>query len=156
MENIKTINQQKQVKMKNQNTMKVKDMRNIETAIQGISTYELQKELSVDNIFLTESQFNSYANNRINGYTADEALRFVHEDINYDFFEDEDNEKKDLYVTAVNNFFCNGEFLGVQSVEEALLVLEWIQAKYSASMPDVKLKYDADKESLHNYIIKNS
>ncbi len=156
MENIKTINQQKQVKMKNQNTMKVKDMRNIETAIQGISTYELQKELSVDNIFLTESQFNSYANNRINGDTKSEALRFVHEDINYDFFEDEDNEKKDLYVAAVNNFFWNGEFQGVQSVEEALLVLEWIQAKYSASMPDVKLKYDADKESLHNYIIKNS
>jgi len=142
--------------MKNQNTMTVKDIRNIETAIQGISTYDLQQELSGDKIFLTESQFNNYAHNRINGYTKSEALRFIYEDIDYDFFEDEDNEKAEQYKTAVNNFFCNGTVMGVQSIEEALLVFEWIQARYSSVMPDIKLKYDADKESLQNYIIKNS
>ena len=142
--------------MKNQNTMTVTDMRNIETAIQGISTYELQKELSVDGIFLTESQFNSYAQNRINDCDKAEALRYIYDDINYDFFKDEDNEKKDQYTTAVQNFFWERECEGVQSVEEALLVFEWIQARYSSAMPDVKLKFDNDKKSLHNYIIKNS
>ena len=134
----------------------VNTMRNIETAIQGISTYDLQQELSVDNIFLTESQFNSYAQNRIDGYTKSEALRFIYEDIDYNFFEDEDNEKAEQYKTAVNNFFCNGTVMGVQSVEEALLVFQWIQARYSSAMPDVKLKYDSDKSNLHSYIENKS
>ena len=133
----------------------VNTMRNIETAIQGISTYDLQQELSVDNIFLTESQFNSYAQNRIDGYTKSEALRFIYEDIDYNFFEDEDNEKAEQYKTAVNNFFCNGTVMGVQSVEEALLVFQWIQARYSSAMPDIKLKYDSDKSNLHRYIENN-
>jgi len=134
----------------------VNTMRNIETAIQGISTYDLQQELSVDNIFLTESQFNSYAQNRIDGYTKSEALRFIYEDIDYNFFEDEDNEKAEQYKTAVNNFFCNGTVMGVQSVEEALLVFQWIQARYSSAMPDVKLKYDSDKSNLQSYIENKS
>lgn len=140
--------------MKNQNTMTVKDIRNIETAIQGISTYELREE--VKEYYLTESQFNSYAQSRINGDSHSQCMSYLREDVDFDFFEDEDNEKRDLYTSAVNNFFCNGKFDGVQSVGEALLVFEWIQARYCIVPVDVKLKYDADKESLQNYIIKNS
>ena len=136
------------------NTMNtITEKRQIEKAITGFSEYELRKEIDRDGIYLTENQFQSYAQNRINGCSESQAYSYILEDIDYDFIEE--NEKAEEYQTAINNFFCNGQVMGVQSVEEALMVFEWIQARYSAVNNDVKSKYDSDKESLTRYIIKN-
>ena len=137
--------------MKNQNTMTVKDIRNIETVIQGISTYELREE--VKEYYLTESQFNSYAQSRIDGDSHSQCMSYLREDVDFDFLDEAGEYYDEENQTAINNFF-NGD--GVQSIKQALTVFQWIQARYCMVLGDVKLKYDADKESLQNYIIKNS
>ena len=121
-------------------TMTNEQRTNLEIAIQGISTSELRNE--VKDYFLTEEQFNTYANNRINGASHSQCMAWLREDAHYDALDGEENS------VALDNFF-NG---GVQSVEEALTVFKWIQGRYDLVGKDVQLKYDADKESLHRYI----